>query len=475
MKRDIHFARTKIIGTLGPASHNPEVLTRMISAGLDVVRLNCSHSGPEELEQSIRLVRDVSESCSNPVSILADLGGPKIRLAKLPADIPVTTGQIITLTADGDYKGTDKIPAGYPELAEDLKKGNRILIDDGLVQLEVIGVKAPDIECRILNDGVLKSRKGINLPGVDISLPSLTDKDRKDIDFLVTQPIDYIALSFVRSRKDIRELRNLLESKGRNIPIIAKIEKPEAVADLEGIVAETDMVMVARGDLGVEMPTEDVPIIQKRIIAECNRQNKPVITATQMLDSMITNPRPTRAEASDVANAVFDGTDAVMLSGETSVGHYPVECVGIMDEIVRAAENHRTISTSGLQFRRLDNMSYEESICHSACLMAEESNAAAIICLTNRGRTARLLSRFRSSVPVIAFTERMDAVLYLNIIWGVQGEIIDNVKDTDSTLDMAAKLAENLGYIKKGDTVVFTAGIPLIESPHTNMLKIVEV
>ena len=327
----------------------------------------------------------------------------------------------------------------------------------------------------MLNDGILKSRKGINLPGVDISLPSLTEKDRKDIDFLVTQPIDYIALSFVRSREDIRELRELLESKGRKIPIIAKIEKPEAVADMEGIIDETDMVMVARGDLGVEMPTEDVPLIQKKIIAECNRQNKPVITATQMLDSMITNPRPTRAEASDVANAVLDGTDAVMLSGETSVGHYPVECVHIMNEIIKATENHNDSDASGAKYRRMKNLSYEESISHSACLLAEENNAAAIICLTNRGRTARLLSRFRPSVPIIAFTERMDAIRYLNIVWGVQGELIKDVKDTDTTLDMAAKLAKDIGYIKSGDTVVFTAGIPLIESPHTNMLKIFKV
>ncbi len=475
MKRDINFARTKIIGTLGPASHSSEILTKMISAGLDVVRLNCSHSNTEELEQSIKLVQMVSSACENPVAILADLGGPKIRLANIPDDIPVKTGQIITLTADSNYKGTDKIPAGYPELAKDLKTGNRILIDDGLVELIVDSINPPDIECRVLNDGVLKSRKGINLPGVEISLPSLTKKDREDIDFLVTQPIDYIALSFVRSRDDIRELRKLLESKGRHIPIIAKIEKPEAVADLEGIVNETDMVMVARGDLGVEMPTEQVPLIQKRIIAECNRQNKPVITATQMLDSMITNPRPTRAEASDVANAVFDGTDAVMLSGETSVGNYPVECVSIMDEIVRAAESHRNSDNSGLHYRYMENMSYEESICHSACLMAEENNAAAIICLTNKGRTALLLSRFRPSVPVIAFTEKMDAIRYLNIVWGVQGELIDNVKDTDTTLDMAAKLAESMEYIKKGDTIVFTAGIPLLESAHTNMLKIIEV
>ncbi|MCK5249629.1 MAG: pyruvate kinase, partial [Spirochaetaceae bacterium] len=235
---------------------------------------------------------------------------------------------------------------------------------------------------------------------------------------------------------------------------------------------ETDMVMVARGDLGVEMPAEEVPLIQKRIIAECNRQNKPVITATQMLESMIVNPRPTRAEASDVANAVFDGTDAVMLSGETSIGHYPADSVGIMDGIVRAAENHLTSDDFGMRHHSHEAMSFEESICHSACLIAEENGASAIICLTNKGRTALLLSRFRSRVPVIAFTEKMDAVRYLNIVWGVQGELIDHVKDTDTTLEMAANLAKDRGYINEGDTVVFTAGIPLVESPHTNMIKI---
>ncbi len=475
MKRDIHFARTKIIGTIGPASENPEVLRQMISAGLDVVRLNCSHSTSADLDRFIRLIRKVSSDCGEPVSILADLGGPKIRLAELPEDVPVKTGDTITLTTDINYKGRDKLPAGYPELAEDLEPGNCILIDDGLIQLEVLKISPPDIECRVLNDGVLKSRKGINLPGVDISLSCITDKDREDIDFLVTQPIDYIAMSFVRSRDDIRELRDLLKSKGWSIPIIAKIEKPEAVADLEGIIEETNMVMVARGDLGVEMSAEEVPLIQKRIIAECNRQNKPVITATQMLDSMIINPRPTRAEASDVANAVFDGTDAVMLSGETSVGRYPVESVGIMDGIVRAAENQRRLYKTGIDLRRQEAMSFEESICHSTCLMAEENNAAAIICLTNKGRTALLLSRFRSRVPVIAFTEKMDAVRYLNIIWGVQGELIDHVKETDITLDMAAKLAKEIGYINPGDTVVFTAGIPLLESPHTNMIKIQKI
>jgi len=475
MKRKIDFSRTKIIGTIGPASRSPEVLSRLIDAGINIIRLNCSHTGPEGLSELIDLVQKVSKDKEEPLSLLADLGGPKIRLGDLKTEIVVKTGDKITLTADNNDSDPEKIHAGYPRLARDLNPGNRILIDDGLVELKVCEIDDPHIVCEVINDGILKSRKGINLPGVDVSLSSLTEKDRKDIDFLVTQPIDYIALSFVRSRKDISELRALLKSKGRTIPIIAKIEKPEAITDLEGIVEEADMVMVARGDLGVEMPTEEVPLLQKRIISVCNKLNKPVITATQMLESMIHNPRPTRAEASDVANAVFDGTDAVMLSGETAVGKYPVKSVSIMSNIIRTAEQHRSAESIGITRRRWKNMSAEESICQSACQMAEQNGAKAIICLTMSGRTAANLSRFRSTVPVIAFTEKMETIRYLNIFWGVQAEFIEGVADTDSTLNSASELAKKLGYIKEGDTVVFTAGIPLIESQYTNMLKIDKV
>ena len=474
MERNTQFSRTKIIGTVGPASADPKILEGMINAGLDVVRLNCSHSDPDELAVLIAAVQEASKGAAEPVALLADLGGPKIRLASLAADVPVAQGDEITLTADPDYQGNDKLIAGYPDLAEDVKVGHRVLIDDGLVQLEVSAVSPPDIRCRVLNDGILKSRKGINLPGTEISISSLTEKDRRDIDFLVDSPIDYIALSFVRSRNDIRQLRKLLESRGRSIPIVAKIEKPEAVADLDGIIEESDMVMVARGDLGVEMPPSEVPLIQKRIIAECNRHNKPVITATQMLESMITNPRPTRAEASDVANAVLDGTDAVMLSGETSVGRYPVDAVAIMEKIVRSAESHPKLQSFPPR-RRRTTLPFEESICHSACMMAEENGAKAIICLTVSGGTALLLSKFRSKVPVIAYTQSLDVIKFLNIVWGVQGELIEEVGGTDQMLEKARVLAMQQGYISKGDTVVYTAGIPLIESPHTNMIKIQKV
>ena len=327
MTDKILFSHTKVIGTIGPACSEPTVLKAMIEAGLNVARINCSHGEPEELEKLIRYVNKTAGEISIPLPILADLSGPKIRLGKLEKEIPVSRNDELILCSDPENRDPGKFNAGYPGLAEDLEPGHQILIDDGLIQMEVTKLNPPDIHCRVLNDGILKSRKGINLPGVPISLSALTEKDRRDIDFLVNQKIDYIALSFVRRREDIIELRELLADKGCRLPIIAKVEKPEALDDLEGIVQEADIIMVARGDLGVEIPTEEVPVMQKRIIALCNRENKPVITATQMLDSMITNPRPTRAEASDVANAVFDGTDAVMLSGETSVGAYPVEAV----------------------------------------------------------------------------------------------------------------------------------------------------
>ncbi len=472
MNRDKNFAKTKIVATIGPGSNNVPMLEQLIRAGMDIARLNCSHAGPQELGENIKAILAASRNTGQPIAILADLGGPKIRLGDLSSDVAVETGQSIILTADPEYSGEDKIPAGYPELASDLEAGNRILIDDGLIELEVQSVNAPDIRCLVLNDGVLKSRKGINLPGVKVSLSCITEKDRKDIDFLVTQPVDYIALSFVRQHTDIRELREILVSKGCRIPIIAKIEKPEAIDDLESIVDEAEMVMVARGDLGVEMLTEEVPLLQKRIINICNEKNKPVITATQMLESMINNPRPTRAEASDVANAVFDGTDAVMLSAETSVGRYPVQAVRIMDNIIRAADQHRSPEQLSLLRRRPKNMSFEYSICHSACVMAEENHAGAIICLTKTGHTASLLSRFRSTVPILAFTESMEVVRYLNIFWGVQAELIEHVEDTDTTLELAEKLAVEFGYVKSGDAILFLAGIPLLKSPRTNMLKI---
>ncbi|MBF9018391.1 MULTISPECIES: pyruvate kinase [unclassified Oceanispirochaeta] len=469
------FSRTKIIGTIGPACEDPMVLQQMMEAGLNVARVNCSHGEPAELMRLINYINETSSRLDCPLPILADLSGPKIRLGVLPNDIPVKKGDKVILCSNPDNKDPGKFTAGYPGLADDISVGHKILIDDGLIQLQVSKVNAPDIECEVMNDGILKSRKGINLPGVPISLSALTEKDRRDVAFLAKAEIDYIALSFVRRGEDIRELRALLKEQGCNLPIIAKVEKPEAVDDLESIIEEADIIMVARGDLGVEIPTEDVPIVQKKIIAMCNSENKPVITATQMLDSMITNPRPTRAEASDVANAVFDGTDAVMLSGETSVGQYPVEVVRTMKKIVKTAEQNMTEERLVTMRRREKLKTHEALICHAACMMAEQSDARFMVAITQSGRTARLLSQYRSSVPILAFTQNEKTIRYLSIVWGVKAERIMHVTDTDSTLKEALHLAKERGFVEAGDTVIYATGIPLLESKTTNMIKIEKI
>lgn len=466
------FSRTKIIGTIGPACEDSMVLQKMMEEGLNVARVNCSHGEPAEIMRLINYINETSAKLEYPLPILADLSGPKIRLGILPNDITVKKGDTVILCSDPENKDPNKFTAGYPGLANDISPGHQILIDDGLIQLEVRKVNAPDIECEVMNDGILKSRKGINLPGVPISLSALTEKDRRDVSFLAKAQIDYIALSFVRKGEDIKELRALLKEHDCYLPIIAKIEKPEAVDDLKSIIKEADIIMVARGDLGVEIPTEDVPVVQKKIIAMCNSENKPVITATQMLDSMITNPRPTRAEASDVANAVFDGTDAVMLSGETSVGQYPVETVRTMKKIVKTAEQNMTKERLRTMRRREKLISHEALICHAACVMAEQSDAKFMIAITQSGRTARLLSQYRTSVPILAFTQNEKTIRYLSIVWGVKAEKIKNVTDTDSTLKEALLLARERGFVKTADTVIYTTGIPLLESKTTNMIKI---
>ncbi|ORC34114.1 pyruvate kinase [Marispirochaeta aestuarii] len=471
MKQSVNLTKTKIIGTIGPASNSVPVLEKMIEAGLDIVRLNFSHGDHEFHAQAVENVQAAVASTGRPVAILADLCGPKIRLGDLEADIPVTAGDDLVITTEKFVGVPGRVPTAYKRLAEDVNPGDTILIDDGLIRLEVRSTSGSDVHCKVKNSGVLKSRKGINLPGVKVSASSISEKDKNDLEFIISQPIDFVALSFVRSRDDIKELRWLLKDRGKLLPIIAKIEKPEAVADIDGIVAEADVIMVARGDLGVEMPTQDVPLLQKMIIEKCNMHNTPVITATQMLESMITNPRPTRAEASDVANAVFDGTDAVMLSAETSVGISPVDSVGIMDQIVSAAESRPELLKKSSFLKKDHVLSDAENICRAACIMAEEAHASAIIAITKRGRTARMLSKYRISLPIIAFTETEETLRYMKILWGVQGEIMDNVGETDATLQKARKLALDLGHVKRGDKVVYVAGIPLIESPSANMLK----
>ena len=474
MKRDTRFAKTKIIGTIGPAIRDPEKIADLIRSGMDVARLNFSHGTHEEHQSHIEAIREGSRIADSPLAILADLCGPKIRLGVIEKEFDIRSGETVVVSASPESYGGDHavLPTEYAELPTDVKPGDRILLDDGLLQLAVREISGQHVFCEVIDGGTVKSRKGMNLPHVAVSARSVTEKDIYDLDFIVTKDIDYLALSFVRDADDIRHLKRLLRERNCSIPVIAKIEKPEAIENIDEIIDETDMIMVARGDLGVEMPPQDVPVLQKMIIAKCIERNKPVITATQMLDSMIHNPRPTRAEASDVANAVFDGSDAVMLSGETSVGKYPVNAVKTMDQIIRSAEKAKNPPTLTGRRREEAVIPDANNICRSACIIAEYANAKAIIAITQSGHTPKMLSMYRPDIPILAFSQNLKTIRSLNIVWGVQGELIDEVSDTDSTLRATKERAVALGYLSPGDKVVYVTGIPLLESKEANMVKL---
>jgi pyruvate kinase len=471
----INFARTKIICTIGPASQSVEKLALLIKTGMDVARLNFSHGGYDEHLKVINNIKEASELVGQPIPILMDLCGPKLRIGVVEDNTVLKEGDTIVITTKEVVGNKDRISTNYDKLLNDIKQGNFILIDDGLIKLEVQSISGDEVKCKIIYGGVLKSKKGINLPGVNLSIPSITDKDKQDLDFGLSHGVDFVALSFVRHHRDILELKELMRSKGYDKPIVAKIEKPEAISDINAIIRASDMVMVARGDLGVEMNTEEVPLLQKMIIEKCNYYGRPVITATQMLESMVKSPRPTRAEASDVANAVLDGTDAVMLSAETSVGLYPVQAVRIMDSIARKIEEKGrpirdfTASIKDEEFNLVDRIS------KGACVLANDIKASAILAITKTGRTARYLSRYRPNTPIIAFTDNIDVLKQLNLVWGVKAERIPDISDTDTTLNDTKNLAEKLGYIETGETVVFVAGIPIRESNIINMIKIDKV
>jgi pyruvate kinase len=472
MKRNPNFSRTKIVATLGPACADTETIKEMVLSGMDVVRLNFSHGSHHIHDEYMRAVEAASEQTGVPISILADLCGPKIRVGSLKRPVEVKTGEQLTITTEKITGGEQRVSTSYEDLHLDVRKGDTILIDDGLIRLSVIDVDDREIVCTVIEGGTINEHKGMNLPDTKVSVPSVTDKDKEDLHFILGRNIDYVALSFVRSSDDIEQLRSIMKNEGKTLPIVAKIEKPEALKDLEGIIAAADIVMVARGDLGVEIRAEQVPMYQKRIIDRCNKTGKPVITATQMLDSMIYNSRPTRAEVSDVANAVYDGSDAVMLSGETAVGKYPVGSVKMMEAIIQSSEVRPNRTRQ--QFLRVSDEPVTDAvnICRAACMMADDTEAQGIITVTRTGKTARLLSRFRPSVPIIAFTEDPGIIRYLNIVWGVKTELIDNVGDTDETLGKARDLAVEMGYLKQGKKVIYATGIPLLEAVSTNMIKI---
>jgi pyruvate kinase len=472
--------RTKIVCTLGPASSDSKTIRRLIEAGMDVARMNFSHGTHEEHQERVQRVREAAREAGRMVSILQDLQGPKIRVGKMKGDsVMLQEGQELTITTDPIEEGTsERIYVDYETLPQDADVGGRILIDDGLLELEVTEVRDSELRTTVIEGGVLRSRKGVNLPNIRTSTPSLTEKDLKDLEFGLELDVDLIALSFVRRRADVEELTRRIDEAGKNIGVIAKIEKPEAVRNIDDILEAVDGIMVARGDLGIEMPMEEVPSTQKDLISKGMSTARPVITATQMLESMVENPRPTRAEASDVANAVLDGSDAVMLSAETAVGDHPVRVVKAMDQIIRKAEAHWQEHRPSLAMtpgRLEQSESVTESVSYTACRLAEQVGADAVCCLTNSGATARSIARHRPSMPIYAFTDDERVVEQLGILWGTKAFHIPFQQDTDQGIARVHSVLRDQGLVDRGDLVVLTVGMPLPARGHTNTVQVSRV
>jgi len=467
-----HTARTKIVCTIGPASSSPAALRTLIMAGMNVTRINFSHGTHEQHAEVIRAVRAIAQELKKPVALLGDLQGPRIRIGDLPAPVTLIEGTDIVLAPEADARNGE-IPVTYGELASDVKVGDRILINDGLLDLVVMEEHAPRVVARVVHGGSLVSHKGINLPGVHVSAPSITEKDRADIDFAVAQEVDYLALSFVRRAEDIQGLRKLIP---RNILVVAKIEKDTALANIDSIMRATDAVMVARGDLGVELPFEEVPIAQKRIISLANSVGRPVITATQMLESMIENPRPTRAEASDVANAILDGTDAVMLSAETATGQYPELAVRAMSRIISEIESHpapRQRATDHARLRRADGPVETEDAIAAATVAAVRMLAVPlIIVFTKSGFSARVVASHRPEVPILAVTDVERTFRQLALVWGVQPELVPSSGSYTKMVGHALEAARRRGLAMPGERVVVTAGVPFDQPGSTNLMKV---
>lgn len=468
------YRKTKIICTLGPSSDSAEKISELVEAGADVFRLNFSHGTHEEHARHIDIIRRLEAETRKRFAIVQDLQGPKIRVGKLNGVMELKNGETVTLAVGEAPEKDGIIPVTYEGLVKDVVKGDRILMDDGLLELKATEVMPTAVKCTVINGGPLSSHKGINLPGVNVSIPSLTEKDKDDLRFGLERGVDFIALSFVRHATDVLELRALLERLGGTQGIIAKIEKPEAVDEIDSIIDASDAIMVARGDLGVEVPIERVPILQKTIIRKCNEYGKPVITATQMLDSMIREPRPTRAEATDVANAVFDGTDAVMLSGETSAGNFPIEAVRTMVSIVKMAESQLSLIERKLNHKAVRD-DFTDAIAEVACSLAEFVDASFIIPITNTGTTARALSKYRPQVPIYALTESVDVVRKLLLIWGVLPVEVSSLSDTDAMLAQVSSILKSNQLALPGDTYVLTAGTPLLARGTTNTLRIEKI
>lgn len=474
-----YMKRTKIVATLGPASSSAEVIEGMILAGADVCRINFSHGSYDVVIDQINTIRAINKKLGTHTAILADLQGPKLRIGVVENNgVELVAGNEIIITTTECIGTAERVYITYPQFPRDVKAGENILIDDGKLLLNVIATNGKDeVKAIVSHGGILSSKKGVNLPNTKISLPCLTEKDLKDLDFALNQRVDWVGLSFVRSAADIIELKHLIQNFDQNVraKVVAKIEKPEAISDIDNIIKETDAIMVARGDLGVEVPMQEVPVIQKMLVRKCLEASKPVIIATQMMESMITNISPSRAEVNDVANSVMDGADAVMLSGETSVGNHPVKVVEAMTKIIEHVEANSDIYNRDNEAPEVDlrnDRFLSDSICYTAAKMAQRTSAAAIVTMTHSGYTAFKLASHRPKAEIFVFTDNYDILTTLNLVWGVRGFYYDKNISTDHTIADIKFILKKSGKVKVNDLVINIASIPLSEMGKANMIKL---
>ena len=468
--------KTKIVATIGPACSSKETLQQMINDGMSVARLNFSHGGHENHEKVIHILRELDGEMKSHTAILADLSGPKLRVGELDApEVELINGAEFRITPEEIIGNAHRVMVSYPPLLQDVKPGETILLDDGKLRIKVTAIAGKDVITEVIQGGILRPRKGVNLPDTKLSLPCLTEKDIIDLDFALQHNVSWVALSFVRQASDIIELRNYIEGKGKKARIIAKIEKPEAVERIDEIIHETDGIMVARGDLGVEIPLQNVPLVQKEIVRKCQKAGKPVIIATQMMESMIESLTPSRAEVNDVANAVMDGADAVMLSGETSVGKYPVEVVRTMSSIITRVEDY-----DGIYFRDIEHDStpdrvITDAICHSAVRLSQKTGAKAIVTMTFSGYTAFRISSYRPNAWIFVFTSNFRILNMLSLVWGVKGFYYDKFVSTDHTIADIKYELKRAGFLGNEDLMINIASMPIAKKGMSNMLKVSKI
>ena len=468
------YNKTKIVATMGPASAPADVLTEMIIAGVDICRINFSHGNYDDVRNVITTIRALNKKLKTNVGILADLQGPKLRIGDVENNsVELVNGRSIIITTEKCIGNSKKVYITYKKFPKDVKVGDSVLIDDGKILLRVTSTNGTnEVIATVINGGILSSKKGVNLPNTKISLPCLTEKDLKDLDFALENKVEWIGLSFVRSVTDIVDLKSIIQKKNVKARVIAKIEKPEAIAEIDNIIDMADGIMVARGDLGVELPMEQVPMIQKMLVNKCINASKPVIIATQMMESMITNFSPTRAEVNDVANAVMDGADAVMLSGETSVGKFPVKVIESMQKIIGEVEKQNSIYYREHAPSLKTQTFITDSICYNACLLAKQAGVTAIISMTNSGYTAFKLSSHRPNADVFIFTDNYSLLTSLSLVWGVRGFYYNKYESTDKTIADLKNFLKKGGFVKTDDLVINIASMPMKERGRTNMLKL---